>query len=218
MHDDRPHKHMSTKPLAIVADDHPIFREGLVRIARQSLPTHDVIALSDYGQVQLLIQTQGDVVDFFLLDLIFPGFDGPESVRELRKEQPLSPIVIVSMVNDRVLIDEIIAAGANGFISKAASPKRLSEAMDKILEGEVVVVHDDEVFDTVQHHATDSNLSARQLEILRFMKSGLTNKEIAKTLDLSPFTVRAHVSALLRHFNASTRTAAVATATESGVI
>lgn len=209
---------MSSKPLAIVADDHPIFREGLVRIARQSLPTHDVIALSDYGQVQLLIQTQGDVVDFFLLDLIFPGFDGAESVRELRKEQPLAPIVIVSMVNDRELIDEIIAAGANGFISKAASPKRLSEAMDKILEGEVVIVHDDEVFDSVQHHATDSTLSARQLEILRFMKSGLTNKEIAKTLDLSPFTVRAHVSALLRHFKTNTRTAAVATATEHGVI
>lgn len=209
---------MNPKPLAIVADDHPIFREGLVRIARQCLPTHDVIALSDYGQVQLLIQTQRDVVDFFLLDLIFPGFEGAESVRELRRDQPLAPIVIVSMVNDKALIDDIIAAGANGFVSKAASPKRLSEAMEQILQGEVVVVHDDEVFDTVQHHATDSALSGRQLEILHFMKEGLTNKEIARTLELSPFTVRAHVSALLRHFDAGTRTAAVATATERGLI
>lgn len=168
--------------------------------------------------MQLLIQTQGEAVDFFLLDLIFPGFDGAESVRELRREQPLAPIVIVSMVNDKELIDEIIAAGANGFISKAASPKRLSEAMDAILQGEVVVVHDDEVFDTVQHHATGSALSERQLQILRFMREGLTNKEIAKTLELSPFTVRAHVSALLRHFDAGTRTAAVASATERGVI
>ena len=206
------------KPLAIVADDHPIFREGLVRIARQSLPSHDVIALSDYGQVQLLIQTQERPIDFYLLDLIFPGFDGANSVRELRREQATAPIVIVSMVNDHGLIDEIIEAGANAFISKAASPKRLSEAMDKVLAGEIVVVRDDEVFDSVSHHATDSTLSVRQMEILRFMRDGLTNKEIAKALDLSPFTVRAHVSTLLRHFDASTRTAAVVAANERGLL
>lgn len=206
------------KPLAIVADDHPIFRDGLIRIARQCLPGHDVIALSDYAQVQLLIQTQERPIDFFLLDLIFPGFDGADSVAELRSAQPAAPIVVVSMVNDRELVDEIIAAGANAFVSKAASPKRLADAMDKVLAGEIVVVHDDEVFDSVQHHATDNSLSARQLEILRFMREGLTNKEIARALDLSPFTVRAHVSTLLRHFDSATRTAAVAQAAQRGLL
>jgi len=192
----------------IVADDHPLFREAMVSTVRRLLPGAELLQAGDLAQV-LRLAVEGATPDTLILDLRFPGLTSIERLAELRRQLRRTTLIVVSMVDDPAVIDAVMAAGADGFIGKSVCPEELGAAILAIREGEVVVRY---APSGLLPQADEGNevgqLTLRQQDVLRLIAQGKTNKEIARALDISPFTVRIHVSSLLKTLNVPTRTAA----------
>lgn len=201
----------------IVADDHPVFREGIRRIVQRACPGAVVVEAGTYDEV-LTLARDGDSPDTMVLDLQFPGFKQADSIRDLRREFSRASIVVVSMADEIDTVEAVMAAGADGFIGKTVPPDEMGPAIAAVREGEVVVrrAFDGPTAATGPAHAL-ANLSPRQREVLRLLARGLSNKEIARELGISPFTVRVHMSALFRSLNVRSRAAAAAIASDAGL-
>ena len=187
----------------IIADDHPMFREGMLRTVQRLLPGTEVQEAGDLDTVHGLISDGGDI-DTLILDLRFPGLTCLSQLAELRQQLRRTTLIVVSMVDDPALIDQVMALGADGFIGKNIAPEEIGQALLAIREGEVLVKFAPSGLLPLDTHT----LTARQQDVLRLIAQGKTNKEIAKALDISPFTVRIHVSSLLRVLGVSSRAAA----------
>ena len=187
----------------IIADDHPMFREGMLRTVQRLLPTAEVQEAGDLDTVHTLISDGADI-DTLILDLRFPGLTCLSQLAELRQQLRRTTLIVVSMVDDPTLIDQVMALGADGFIGKNIAPEEIGQALLAIREGEVLVKFAPSGLLPLDTHT----LTARQQDVLRLIAQGKTNKEIAKALDISPFTVRIHVSSLLRVLGVSSRAAA----------
>lgn len=187
----------------IIADDHPMFREGMLRTVQRLLPAAEVQEAGDLDTVHTLISDGADI-DTLILDLRFPGLTCLNQLAELRQQLRRTTLIVVSMVDDPTLIDQVMALGADGFIGKNIAPEEIGQALLAIREGEVLVKFAPSGLLPLDTHT----LTARQQDVLRLIAQGKTNKEIAKALDISPFTVRIHVSSLLRVLGVSSRAAA----------
>ncbi|MGO4451560.1 LuxR C-terminal-related transcriptional regulator [Phyllobacterium sp. TAF24] len=206
----------SEKNRTIIADDHPLFREGLRRIVQRLYPFAEIQEAGTMEEMLALART-GPAPRTFILDWVFPGLDPTRSIAELRQEFKHSSIIILSMLDDAATIDRIAGMGANGFINKAVMPDEVSAAIRSIEDGEFVIKRSSSVMPPPAGRRTDiSFLTARQREVLRLITEGKTNKEIARKLDISPYTVSIHVSALLRVLSVSSRSAAAAKAVLAG--
>ena len=200
----------------IVADDHPIFRDGISSILADLDPEIAVEQAGTFDEL-LDVAAQGPSPSLFLLDLNFPGMDIETAVPKLRRQYPLASIVVISMADDRRSTEHVMAAGVDGFISKAATQEQIREGIAAVIEGEFVNVSEAGGMAISASTSQFSGLTPRQLDVLRGIAQGHSNKQIAKDLGISPFTVRIHVSALLRELRVETRTAAAAMATKYGV-
>lgn len=201
----------------IVADDHPVFRDGLCRIAQRVFPQADILEAGDMDEV-LRLARSGVAPRLLMLDLLFPG-QSPQAISALRQEFQRSSIVIVSMVDNRELIDEVMAAGADGFIGKATPPDEIAESLLAVCAGEfVMTLGPSGVPDFAEDRQLLDQLTPRQQDVLRLVVRGLSNKQIARELEISPFTVRIHVSSLLRTLDVSTRAAAAAIGAKAGLV
>ncbi|MFG0585818.1 LuxR C-terminal-related transcriptional regulator [Pseudomonas sp. zjy_9] len=201
----------------IVADDHPVFRDGLCRIAQRVFPQAEILEAGDMDEV-LSLARDGKAPRLFMLDLLFPG-QSPHAISALRQEFQRSSIVIVSMVDNRELIDEVMASGADGFIGKATPPEEIAESLLAVCAGEfVMALGPSDVPDFAENRHLLEQLTPRQQDVLRLVVRGLSNKEIARELDISPFTVRIHVSSLLRTLDVSTRAAAAGIGAKAGLV
>ena len=200
----------------IIVDDHPVFRDGLVQLVKGRF-TVEVKEAGDMPSLQSLL-TAERAPDLLLLDVLFPGFDVRHDLRGLRQRLATSAIIVVSMIEDTTTIDSIMADGVNGFVSKSASPEKMIDAFAHVLDGNVIDLRPLTL--PVTSFAGEltplESLSPRQKQVLELLCTGQSNKAIARTLGLSPFTVRIHVSALLRTLGVTTRTAAAAIAARQG--
>ena len=187
----------------IIADDHPMFREGMARTVQRLLPDAQVQEAGDLATVNTLLREAGEV-DTLILDLRFPGLTCISQLAELRQQLRRTTLVVVSMVDDPALIEQVMALGVDGFIGKNIAPDEIGQALLAIREGEVLVKFAPSGLLPLDTHT----LTTRQQEVLRLIAQGKTNKEIAKALDISPFTVRIHVSSLLRSLKVPSRAAA----------
>lgn len=187
----------------IIADDHPMFREAMLRTVQRLLPDAVVQEAGDLDTVLALIG-EGSEVDTLILDLRFPGLTCLNRLGELRQQLRRTTLIVMSMVDDPALIEKIMALGVDGFIGKNIATDEIGKAILAIRQGEVLVKFAPSGLLPLETNV----LTPRQQDVLRLIAEGKTNKEIAKALEISPFTVRIHVSSLLRSLNVKSRAAA----------
>ncbi|WEK28457.1 MAG: response regulator transcription factor [Candidatus Pseudomonas phytovorans] len=192
----------------IVADDHPLFREALARTVQRVVPGACIEEAGDLDEVLALADT-GEAPDTLILDLRFPGLADIQCLARLRQQFRRTTLIIVSMVDDPAIIEQVMASGVDGFIGKSIAADEIGAAILAVRDGEVLVKYAPSgLLPNLASDSAAEQLTQRQHEVLQLIAQGKTNKEIAKALDISPFTVRIHVSSLLKALGVSSRTAA----------
>lgn len=202
----------------LIADDHPLARDGLSRLVRRLDPQARIDEAGDHTAMMSCIDA--DPPGLVLLDLNMPGMDGLCGLRRLRQAWPALPILVVSGQDDAPTIRAALAAGASGFASKAEPPQRLLHALRLVVDGGVYVpacLLGFFVQATPPGGGVASGLTPRQRDALDLLLLGQPNKLIARGLGVTEGTVKIHVAAILRAFGARNRTEAVLRARELGI-
>ncbi len=202
-------------PHALIVDDHPLYREGLISALRVRL---DGVLVSGAGTAEeglTLLETHPDI-ELVLIDLRLPGMDGFAALELYGARFPAVARVIVSGDDDPLLVQRAFNAGASGFIAKSMAVDGVAEAIRSVMDGNLFVPP----ADGGRSHAAPSAraLTLRQIEVLHLLSEGYTNKEIARTLNITERTAKAHLSAILEALNAENRTQAVVAAQRAGLI
>ena len=195
----------------LIADDHPLFRAAMCQ-ALTDIVGSDLLQASSLDETLAQLDANPDI-DLVFLDVKMPGNEGLTGLSEVRARHPNVLVVVVTAVEDPILIRKAMALGACGFIPKSASIDCISQAVERVLDGEqwlpesvanIAECEDDEN----DFSAKLSQLTPHQLKVLRMVADGLLNKQIAYELDISESTVKQHVSAVLRKLGVINRTKA----------
>lgn len=217
----------------LIADDHPLLREGLVRIlAREQDITVVGEAADGRETVELAGQLRPDVV---LLDISMPRGGGLGATRKLREKYPAIGVIILTIHDDEQYLYELVRAGAKGYLLKDSDPARVVDAIRRVYEGKPYLPPDllDKVLDEFQRlrygsaprdmsvpssvSGAAADLTQRELEILQQIVRGLTNVEIGEALFISEKTVKNHITNILRKLDVSDRTQAAVYALHHGL-
>lgn len=197
----------------LLIDDHTLFREGM-RYLLQGLDKSLVIDETDTIK-QALSAVAATEFDLLLLDLKMPGYEGLDSLHAIKLAGITVPVVVLSGEDSPTLIRQAIESGAMGFIPKSSSHEVLIQALKLIVAGGVYLPVNAiskapvEEVESVTEEPEFTGLTPRQLEVLQGVVKGKPNKVIARELDVSEHTVKAHLSAVFRALGAKNRTDAV---------
>ncbi|AJQ92619.1 response regulator transcription factor [Gynuella sunshinyii] len=194
----------------LIAEDHELYRDGLRLLLQQLFADIEVIEAGDFASTKSALTSHRDIA-LVLLDIHMPGTSGLNGLKEIKACYPVLPVVVVSTVDYQASIQQMLQLGADGFIAKTSSKDTMLRALKDVLAGEQVIIRDRD-----DHPAIV--LSPRQVDILALLAQGLPNKKIANALNISPTTVREHVSDLLKIFDCDNRTQVVLQARQMGFI
>jgi DNA-binding NarL/FixJ family response regulator len=203
----------------LLADDHALFRQALRHILSELGPDTAIVEAESLSKALALAQQHPDL-DLVLLDLKMPDVQGIDSVHSFREHYPALPIVVLSASEDCDDIEAVLDAGALGFVPKSSPAAVLLGALRLVMEGGVYLPP--QLLSRVapsprpaQHgsalsgHSRVDGLTERQIEVLRLLEQGKSNKEIARDLALSEGTIKIHLAAVFRALNVRNRTEAV---------
>lgn len=204
----------------ILADDHTLFRDGFVLLLKQLEADAEVITAGSLEEALEQVRAHPDA-DLFLLDLQMPGMQGLMSVQAVMHDFPSLPVAILSASDSRQVMEALLAAGAAGFIPKSSSAQVMLSALKLILAGGVYLPA--QLLDPGQGAAgaaaaKGGPLTPRQLDVLRLLCEGKSNKLICRELDLGEGTVKAHIAAIFRALNVNNRTEAALEAKRLGLL
>jgi DNA-binding NarL/FixJ family response regulator len=198
----------------MVVDDHPLMRVGVASIvnARSDMT---VVAQAGSGEeaVALFSKHRPDVT---LMDLRLPGMSGVDSIRSIRAAHPRARFVVLTTYEGDADIHRALEAGAQGYVIKGMPYQTLVEALQRVHQGGRFLPPP--IARALASRMPDSELSAREQEVLSLLASGKSNKEIASALHITEATVKCHVSAILLRLNVGDRTEAVVTALHRGLV
>lgn len=206
----------------LVVEDHTLVREGLVAMLQSQ---HDMEVAGQAGDGEEALRLAAEAApDLVLLDLRLPKVDGLEVLKRLKAEHQRTRVIVLTVHDEQAYVGEAVMAGADGYLLKTASYEELADAVRRVIQGEAVL--HPAVARTVLTALSDlaggdgghGELSVRELEIIRLLAQGLSNREIAVRLSLGVETVKTHISSILAKLGAVDRTQAVAVALRRGLI
>lgn len=205
---------------ALVVDDHPIVRAGLVALF-DAAPDIAVIGTASSGEEAVALATEL-APDVVLMDLRMPGIGGEEATMLILAARPATRVIILTTYENDDAILSAISAGASGYLLKAAPEKELLAGVRAVAAGEVALAPSVSRL-LVQRAAAPvaaaaPALSARELEVLRLVAAGLSNREIGKRLYVGEATVKTHLLHTFAKLEVADRTRAVTRAMELGVL
>lgn len=201
----------------LLADDHKLVRAGLVLVLKQMQDGVELLEAGTSLEAVTLAEENKDL-DLVLMDLDLPDGSGLEALSAINAKTPTLPVVILSAMEDQAMIARSMELGARGFIPKSASGEVMINSLRLVLSGGICLPPG--YADAQRSNGGDErpNLTQRQLEVLRYMAQGNSNKEIARELGISENTVRVHISAIISALDATNRTEAAYSAMRLGLI
>jgi len=205
---------MSTIIRLLVVDDHHVVRQGLVSLIN-SEPDMSVMAEASNGQqaVELFRQLKPDVT---LMDLRLPVLSGVEAITEIRKEFPAARIMVLTTFDGDEDIYRALQAGAAGYLLKDMFSDELLEAIRAVYSGLRRIPA--AVAERLAGRVGGPNLTGRELDVLKLIVKGKSNKEIGTELTISEATVKTHINNILTKLGVSDRTQAATTALQRGIV
>lgn len=196
-----PHPHI------LLIDDHALFRSGMRLVLQAGLPGADI---TEAASLEQAVRAAGPP-SLVLLDIQLQGVNGLEGLGLLKQRWPEVPVLMLSSSSEPETIRLALSRGAAAFFSKADTAEKIIALIRQVLAGDLPA-------GTSAPDAGKPRLTPRQCEVLDLLSEGLSNKAIARRLDLSEFTVRAHVQAVLGVLGVSSRSQATYAARSSGLI
>ncbi len=214
----------------IIVDDHPFFREGLRNVLASE---QDIRVVGEAGDGEEAVEKAAELQpDVILMDVNLPRMNGLEAMRRIKEARPETNFVILTAYDDEEQVYHAVRAGASAYHAKDVDPRRLVTTIREVNAGRYVVggatlteteigqwllekfrLFGGEMFEEGRYL---SPLSAREMEILRMVVAGMSNKEIAYRLGISHQTVKNHITAILNKLGVADRTQAAVYALRRG--
>jgi DNA-binding NarL/FixJ family response regulator len=198
----------------LIVDDHHIVRQGLAALLK-TVPGFEVLGEAADGEqaVELYRKHRPDVT---LMDLRLPKMNGVEAITRIREGSPHARIVVLTTYDGDEDIYRALQAGAKGYLLKGMDLAELSEAIRTVHAGKTRIPP--RVAEKLAERMSGSSLTARELEVLRLIVAGKSNKDIGSALFISEATVKTHVNSLLSKLGVEDRTQAATTALQRGIV
>jgi len=214
---------MSSPISIILVDDHEVVRRG-VRTYLNTIPEFDVVGECSSGEEAINLVAE-QIPDIVLMDLIMAGMDGIETTRQIKKISPRTQVVVLTSYHEDVHIFPALQAGAISYILKDMKMDKLVEALNKAVQGEVTL-HPRVAARVLQNIRGEggedqqlfTDLTERELDVLKLIASGMSNSQIADELVITENTVKGHVSNILSKLHLVDRTQAAVYAWQRGIV
>ena len=225
----------------LIADDHELFLKGLEFILNENLQNIELYTAQSYTDIFSAIETEQNF-DLIITDLAMPGANWLAAINKIHAILPDTPIIIISAVFDKEILQQTLDIGVAGYIPKTASNNLIVSAINLVLAGGVYIPHEllysakstSVSEDTQKEYITPlktlekltintletpkKGLTNRQIDIVKCIAEGLSNKQIAYKLNLTEGTVKVHITIILKLLNVKNRTSAVIEAAKKGYI
>jgi DNA-binding NarL/FixJ family response regulator len=208
---------MSNDPSLIrilTVDDHPLLRKGIAALVNAE-PDMKLVAEASNGQ-EAIEQFRLHHPDVTLMDLQMPNLNGIEAISCIHNEFPNARIIVLTTYTGDVQVVRALRAGARGYVLKGHVHRELLETVRAVHAGQKRIPQ--EIAAELADHATDDNLTLREMDVLRLIAAGNANKQIADQLSIGEATVKSHVTNILSKLGANDRAHAVTIGLKRGII
>jgi DNA-binding NarL/FixJ family response regulator len=210
----------------ILADDHTLFRNGLAMLFKSQCDECEIWE-GDGLDAALAEATAHPDAEIALLDLNMPGMDGVQGIRRIKEACPALPVIILTGAEEPQKIQQVLAAGASGFIPKSSTPAVMLSAIRLVLSGGTYIPPQmlsaaaepspAQAASGLREHA-QAQLTERQMQVLRLLSEGKPNKLICRELSIEEGTVKAHIATIFRVLDVVNRTEAATVARKLGLL
>jgi DNA-binding NarL/FixJ family response regulator len=207
-------------PQVLLVDDHPLFHEGLASAFARLAPDLSILS-ADSVEAGLVLLRSSASIELAMIDLVLPNSDGLTALALYAEEFPHIPRLLISGKDDAAVVRQARDAGASGFLHKSMSLDRLLSALRRVLDGHAYFEQGSGASEEAEGPVSgelQGELTLRQLEVLKLLGEGRSNKEISAALAIADRTVRAHLTELFRTLKVASRTQAILAAQRLGLL
>ena len=198
----------------LTVDDHPLLRKGIAALVNAE-PDLKLVAEASNGK-EAIDAFRSHRPDVTLMDLQMPGVDGLEAIETIRREFPEARIIVLTTYSGDTQVLRALKAGARGYVLKGHVHKELLDTIRAVHVGQKRIPP--EIAAELADHATDDPLTGREIEVVRLIAAGNSNKQIADELSIGEATVKSHVTNILSKLGANDRAHAVTIGLKRGII